>query len=104
MSAEQNNDPPRHVLLKKPIEFPSTKVDVQVIRILIPKGYKSPLHTHESPGPRYVVRGRLKIEERGDVHEYGPGDVFWESGQWLTVENIANEETEIIVLELPKAR
>ncbi|HYE34173.1 cupin domain-containing protein [Methylocaldum sp.] len=98
--ADEPKMPPRQVLLEKSVELASNKVNSRVIRIIFPQGYKTPLHTHEGPGPRYVVKGKVKIEEGGQVHEYGPGEVFWESGQWMTAENVGEGEAEVIIVEL----
>lgn len=92
--------PPRQMLLERTVEAPAGKVDARMIRVVFPKGYKTPLHTHEGPGPRYVLKGRIKIEEGGQMHEYGPGETFWETGQWMTAENVADGETEILTVEL----
>jgi quercetin dioxygenase-like cupin family protein len=71
-----------------------------VFRIILPRGFKTPQHLHEGPGPRYVVKGRVKIEEGGQVQEYGPGQVFWESGAIMTAENLSEGEAELIVFEI----
>lgn len=92
--------PPRQILLEKTVEVPANKVNARVVRVIFPKGYKTPLHTHEGPGPRYVLRGRVKIEEGGQAREYGPGEVFWESGQWMTAENISEGDAEVLIVEL----
>ncbi|WP_221063244.1 cupin domain-containing protein [Methylomagnum ishizawai] len=92
--------PPRQTLLEKPVELPGNKLTTRVVRVALPQGYKTPLHTHEGPGPRYVLRGRVKVEEGGQVHEYGPGEVFWESGQWTTAENVGQGEVELLIVEL----
>lgn len=99
-SAEEVNMPPRQVLLEKPLDVSSNKVNTRVIRVTFPKGYKTPLHTHEGPGPRYVLKGKVKVEEGGQVGEYGPGQVFWETGQWMTVENVGDGEAEMVIVEL----
>jgi quercetin dioxygenase-like cupin family protein len=96
--------PAQQLLLEKMTELPSNKVDVRIFRMIIPVGYKSPLHTHEGPGPRYVLKGKIRIEEGGQTHDFGPGEVFWETGQWMTAENIAQTETELLIIELPKAK
>jgi quercetin dioxygenase-like cupin family protein len=100
LAEEQPNMPPRQVLLEKAVELPANKVNTRVIRVTFPKGYKTPLHTHEGPGPRYVLKGRIKIEESGQAHEYGPGEVFWETGQWMTAENIGDGDAEVVIVEL----
>lgn len=98
--AEEANMPPRQVLLEKSLDLASPKVNTRVIRVTFPKGYKTPLHTHEGPGPRYVLKGKVKIEEGGQTHEYGPGEVFWESGQWMTAENVGDGDAEMVIVEL----
>jgi len=100
VGADEVRMPPRQILLEKAAELPANQVNARVIRVIFPPGYKTPLHTHEGPGPRYVLRGRIKIEESGQTQEYGPGEVFWESGQWMTVENISESEAEMIIFEL----
>jgi quercetin dioxygenase-like cupin family protein len=92
--------PPRQILLEKPVDLPANKVNTRVVRVTFPPGYKTPLHTHEGPGPRYVLKGKIKIEEGGQVNEYGPGQVFWESGQWMTAENVGEGEAEMVIVEL----
>ncbi len=101
--ADEVKMPPRQILLEKAIELPANQVNARVIRVTFPQGYKTPLHTHEGPGPRYVLRGRIKIEEGGQTQEYGPGEVFWESGQWMTAENISEGEAELVIFELGNA-
>lgn len=97
---EDPKAPPRQLLLEKPVDMPTNKLSTRVVRVTLPQGYKTPLHTHEGPGPRYVVKGRIKVEEGGQVHEYGPGEVFWESGQWMTAENVGQGDVELVIMEL----
>jgi quercetin dioxygenase-like cupin family protein len=98
--AEEPAPPPRQILLEKQVELASNKVTTRMVRVAFPKGYKTPLHTHEGPGPRYVLRGRVKIEEGGKINEYGPGETFWETGEWMTVENVTDGEAELLIVEL----
>jgi len=91
---------PRQLLLAKPVELPSPKLETRVIRVQFPSGYKTPLHTHEGPGPRYVLKGRLRVEDSGQSQVYGPGDVFWETGAAMTVENIGGGDAELVLVEL----
>jgi quercetin dioxygenase-like cupin family protein len=65
-----------------------------------PKGYKTPVHTHEGPGPRYVLKGKLKVEDSGETQIYGAGEVFWETGAAMTVENVDTSTAEILIFEL----
>ena len=52
------------------------------------------------PGPRYVVKGKLKVNEGGNTNTYSIGDVFWESGDLMSVENIGEDLAELIIFEL----
>lgn len=92
--------PTRQALLEREMDLSSTHLKTNVLRLTFPQGYKTPLHTHEGPGPRYVLKGRLKIEEGGESHVYGPGEVFWETGSWMTAENVGEGEAEVLVIEL----
>ena len=92
--------PPKQILLENSVKLNSGKFDTKVFRIAFPKGFKTPQHVHEGPGPRYVVKGRVRIEEDGQVNEYGPGQVFWESGAVMTAENVSDGEAELIIFEV----
>ncbi len=95
---------PRQLLLKNALDLPSNSVEARVIRVQFPSGYKTPLHTHHGPGPRYVLKGRLKVEDNGRIQIYGPGDVFWETGAAMTVENIGGGDAEMVIFEVaPKS-
>ncbi len=94
----------RQLLLKKEVTLPSATVQAKVVRVQFPSGYKTPLHTHEGPGPRYVVKGHLKIEDNGQTQVFGPGDVFWETGKEMVAENIGGGDAEIIIFELAPAK
>jgi quercetin dioxygenase-like cupin family protein len=72
--------------------------------VQFPKGYKTPLHTHEGPGPRYVLKGKLKVEDGGQSNVFSPGEVFWETGAEMTVENVGKGEAEIIIFEMAPAK
>ncbi|MGY6275952.1 cupin domain-containing protein [Methylomonas sp. MgM2] len=90
----------RQVLLSKQAALTSKDVETKVIRVQFPKGYKTPLHTHEGPGPRYVLKGKLKVEDSGQTTVFGPGEVFWETGAEMTVENVGKGDAEIIIFEI----
>ncbi|MCX7109109.1 MAG: cupin domain-containing protein [Proteobacteria bacterium] len=93
--------PSRQTLLKKEVTLPSsTQMQTNVIRVEFPPGFKTPSHTHEGQGPRYVVKGHLKVEDSGKSQVYGPGDVFWESGQPMTVENVGGADAEFVIFEI----
>jgi quercetin dioxygenase-like cupin family protein len=92
--------PPRQVLLQKEVDLAAPRITANVIRVSFLPGYKTPLHTHEGPGPRYVLKGNLKVEDGGASHVYGPGDVFWESGQEMMIENVGGTEAEMVIFEM----
>ena len=98
--AEEVVMPPKQTLLEKSLELSSNKIDARVFRISLPKGFRTPQHVHDGPGPRYVVKGRVKIEEAGKTQEYGPGQVFWETGEVMTAENVSEGEAELVIFEI----
>ena len=94
----------RQNLLNKTITLASPEVEAQVIKVHFPPGFKTPSHTHEGPGPRYVVKGRLRVIDNGENHVYGPGQVFWESGSEMTVENVGGGDAEIVIFQMIPAK
>ncbi len=38
------------------------------------------LHTHPGPGLRVLIKGRIRIDTRGESHEYGPWESWYETG------------------------
>ena len=104
ISAQENPTLNRTTLLENKLELPSNNINAKVIRVTIPPAFKTPMHTHEGPGPRYVVKGKLKVVEGGKTNSYSPGDVFWESGHLMSVENIGEDSAELIIFELAPAK
>jgi quercetin dioxygenase-like cupin family protein len=90
----------RTTLMENAVELPGKSVNAKVIRVTFPPAFKTPWHTHEGPGPRYVVKGKLKVTEDGKVGTYSVGEVFWESGKLMAVENVGAETAELIIFEL----
>jgi quercetin dioxygenase-like cupin family protein len=93
----------RQLLLKQPLPPLGDHPEARVIRVHFPTGFKTPLHTHEGPGPRYVLKGKLRVEDNGKSQVYGPGDVFWETGAAMTVQAISGDDAEMIIVELAPA-
>jgi len=93
----------RKVLMENQVELPSKHITTKTIRVIFPPAYKTPQHTHEGPGPRYVIKGKLKVIEGGKTNIYQAGDVFWESGQLMSVENLSGQAAEMIIVELVPA-
>ena len=100
VSAQEKPTLNRTVLLENKVELPGNNVNAKVIRVTFPPAFKTPWHTHEGPGPRYVVKGKLKVVEGGKTNTYSVGDVFWESGHLMSVENIGEDVAELIIFEL----
>jgi quercetin dioxygenase-like cupin family protein len=92
--------PSRQTLLKKEASLPTNPIMTNIIRVEFPPGYKTPSHTHEGQGPRYIVKGHLKITDAVKTQVYGPGEVFWETGEAMTVENVGGSDAEFIIFEL----
>src|SRR5674476_1094637 len=103
VSAQEKPTLNRAVLLENTVELPGNNVNAKVIRVTFPPAFKTPWHTHEGPGPRYVVKGKLKIVEGGKTNTYSVGDVFWESGNLMSVENMGEDSAELIIFELAPA-
>jgi quercetin dioxygenase-like cupin family protein len=104
VSAQEKPALNRSTLLSNKLELPSKNVDARVIRVIIPPAFKTPWHTHEGPGPRYVVKGTLEVVEGGKTNTYSAGEVFWESGQLMSVENKGEAAAELIIFELAPAK
>ena len=100
VSAQEKPTLNRTVLLENKVELPGNNVNAKVIRVTFPPAFKTPWHTHEGPGPRYVVKGKLKVVEGGKTNTYFVGDVFWETGHLMSVENIGEDSAELIIFEL----
>ena len=100
VSAQEKPTLNRTLLLENKVELPSNNFNAKVIRVTFPPAFKTPWHTHEGPGPRYVVKGKLKVVEGGKTNIYKVGYVFWESGNLMSVENMGEDPAELIIFEL----
>jgi len=49
-------------------------------RVDFPPGGVAYRHTHPGPGIRVLLNGRIRIETKGEVHEYGPFEWWYEAG------------------------
>lgn len=99
-SAQTQDKFDRKVLLEQQVELPSNAIIAKTIKVTLPAGFKTPDHTHDGPGPRYVVKGKLKVIEGDKTGVYSAGDVFWESGDVMSVENVGKGTAELIIFEL----
>lgn len=90
----------RTPLLANDVELPNKNINAKVIRVTFPPHYKTPWHTHEGPGPRYVVRGKFEVTDNGTVKTYSSGEVFWETGAKMAIQNKSDQTAELIIFEL----
>ena len=60
VSAQEKPTLNRTILLENKVELPSNNINAKVIRVTFPPAFKTPWHTHQGPGPRYVVKGKLR--------------------------------------------
>jgi len=100
VSAQDKTSPNRTILLEKKLELSSPNINTKMIRVEFPPAFRTPWHTHEGPGPRYVAKGTLKVVEGGKTNTYSAGQVFWESGELMSVENVGDDTAEVIIFEL----
>lgn len=100
VSAEDHAPMQRSVLLENAVDLPSSEINAKVMRVTFAPAFKTPWHTHEGPGPRYVVKGKLAVTEGGKTSIYSAGEVFWETGQRMAVENISQGTAELIIFEM----
>ncbi|MBZ4201946.1 MAG: cupin domain-containing protein [Methylovulum sp.] len=89
----------RTVLLENSVTMPEY-FNSKVTRVVFPPAFTTPEHTHDGPGPRYVVKGELKVIEGNKSTIYKAGEVFWETGALMSVENLSNTPAELILFEM----
>lgn len=103
VQAEQT-PPTREILLTKPITLTNPDITAKVVRVAFPPGYKTPIHTHEGPGPRYVLTGEITVEDHGKTATYKAGEVFWETGEAMTAANCGKQEATMLIFEMAPAK
>lgn len=104
VSAQENTGLRRTVLLQKTLSLPSPNIDTKVMQVAFPPHFKAPWHTHEGPGPRYIVKGALNVIQHGKTATYSAGEVFWETGELMSVENTSDQPAELIMFEMAPAK
>ena len=55
------------------------KPELRLLKVKIPVGLKTPIHTHPSPMLIHVTRGRLKHVRGDEINFFKAGDAFIES-------------------------
>ncbi len=93
-----------HVMGEQTVDANGTKLKVRVLKVMLPKGFKQIAKIYPIPGPRYVLKGRVRISVVGKSEEFGPGQLFWENGGQVLSENISDSEVDLLVTEtLPES-
>ena len=93
--------PVRTVFIDRDVEIPDRNFNMLVRTMEWPVGYKSKPHMHKGPGPRYVLSGKVRIDDQGKIGEYSAGETFWHDGGFEhTAENIADTPTRVLIIEL----
>ena len=63
----------------KSFNYLEGKPELRLLKVKIPVGLKTPLHTHPSPMLIHVTRGKLKHVRGRVINTFRAGDVFVES-------------------------
>lgn len=90
---------PDQVLGEHTLELSSPRFKMKVLRQILPRGFRATEHIHDHPGPRYVIKGRVRVLSEGAVAEYGPGELFWEMPGTFMMENISAGDVDLLMVE-----
>ena len=63
----------------KNFSYQEGKPELRLLKVKIPAGMKTPIHTHPSPMLIHVTRGRLKHVRGEEINFFKAGDAFIES-------------------------
>ena len=63
----------------KNFNYQEGKPELRLLKVKIPAGIETPIHTHPSPMLIYVTRGRLKHVRGEEINFFKAGDAFVES-------------------------
>ena len=77
----------------KNFNYLNGKPELRLLKVKIPVGLKTPIHTHPSPMLIYVTRGRLKHVRGEETNFFKAGDAFIESnnGGYHYVKNVGKK-------------
>ena len=84
----------------KKISYPRWKqAELRFLKVIIPVGVKTPIHTHPSPMVVYLDKGKLKHTRGDDINYFSSNDSFIESnnGDEHIVENTGNKPAVLYV-------
>ncbi len=80
LSFELVDEPAPGALMARELALPAGEYLLRCDRVDFPPGGEAFLHTHQGPGIRVLLFGSIRIETQGAVHEYGPGEPWFETG------------------------
>ena len=63
----------------KNLNYLNGKPELRLLKVKIPVGFKTPIHTHPSPMLIYVTRGKVKHVRGDEINFFKAGDAFVES-------------------------
>ena len=63
----------------KKFNYLEGKPELRLLKVKIPVGMRTPIHTHPSPMLIYVTRGRLRHVRGEEINVFKAGDAFVES-------------------------
>ena len=63
----------------KKFNYLDGKPELRLLKVKIPVGLKTPIHTHPSPMLIHITRGRLKHVRGEEINIFKAGDAFIES-------------------------
>ena len=63
----------------KNLNYLDGKPELRLLRVMIPVGVKTPIHTHPAPMLIYVTRGKIKHVRGDEINFFKAGDAFVES-------------------------
>ena len=77
----------------KKFNYLEGKPELRLLKVKIPVGLKTPIHTHPSPMLIHVTRGRLKHVRGEEINFFKAGDAFIESnnGEGHYVKNVGKK-------------
>ncbi len=77
----------------KKFNYLDGKPELRLLKVNIPVGLKTPIHTHPSPMLIHVTRGRLKHVSGEEINFFKAGDTFIESNDGSThyVKNVGKK-------------
>ena len=78
----------------KNFNYQEGKPELRLLKVKIPAGIETPIHTHPAPMLIHVTRGRLKHVRGKEINFFKAGDAFVESnnGGAHYVKNIGNKQ------------